>query len=104
MVAADLATKRDLHDLEQRLTIRFGTMLVVAVGILLGGLAATTSIVLNRLPGSTPHGRAADLARGPDAALLPAAQYRAGSIGRGHIAFIANGAAGPPIRTASPRR
>ena len=39
--------------LEQRLTIRFGTMLVVAVGILLAGLGATTSIILNRLPAAT---------------------------------------------------
>ena len=49
-MAADLATKADLRELEQRLTIRFGTMLVVAVGILLAGLGATASIILNRLP------------------------------------------------------
>jgi hypothetical protein len=58
-MAADLATKADLtgglRDLELRLTIRFGTMLVVAVGLLLSGLAATTSIILNRLPASAPH-------------------------------------------------
>ena len=35
---ADLATKADLRDLEQRLTIRFGGMLVVAVGILLAAM------------------------------------------------------------------
>ena len=50
---ADLATKRDLRDLEQRLTIRFGSMLIVAVGLLLAGLGATTSIILNRLPAAT---------------------------------------------------
>ena len=30
-----VATKRDLSELEQRLTIRFGGMLIVAVGVLL---------------------------------------------------------------------
>jgi hypothetical protein len=35
---ADLATKADLRDLEQRLTIRFGGMLIVAVGIILAAL------------------------------------------------------------------
>ena len=35
---ADLATKADLRDLEQRLTIRFGGMLIVAVGIILAVL------------------------------------------------------------------
>jgi hypothetical protein len=33
----------NLRGFEQRLTIRLGMMLVVAVGILLGGLAVTTS-------------------------------------------------------------
>ena len=32
---AELATKRDLIDLEQRLTIRLGGMLIVVVGIIL---------------------------------------------------------------------
>ena len=31
---AEIATKADLRDLEQRLTIKFGGMLVIAVGIL----------------------------------------------------------------------
>jgi hypothetical protein len=35
---ADLATKADLRDLEQRLTIRFGGMLIVAVGVILAAL------------------------------------------------------------------
>ena len=30
---AEIATKADLRDLEQRLTIKFGGMLVIAVGI-----------------------------------------------------------------------
>ena len=38
MGGADLATKADLRDLEQRLTIRFGGMLVVAVGVILAGM------------------------------------------------------------------
>jgi hypothetical protein len=36
--SADLPTKRDLTDLEQRLTIRLGGMLVVAVGVLLAAI------------------------------------------------------------------
>jgi len=32
---AEIATKADLRDLEQRLTIKFGGMLVVAVGVML---------------------------------------------------------------------
>jgi hypothetical protein len=35
---ADLVTKADLRELEQRLTIRFGGMLVIAVGIILAAL------------------------------------------------------------------
>ena len=35
---AELTTKADLRDLEQRLTIRFGSMLIVAVGIILAAL------------------------------------------------------------------
>jgi hypothetical protein len=35
---ADLATKADLRDLEQRLTIRFGGMLIVTVGVILAAL------------------------------------------------------------------
>jgi hypothetical protein len=35
---ADLATKADLRDLEQRLTVRMGGMLVIAVGIILTAL------------------------------------------------------------------
>jgi hypothetical protein len=35
---AELATKMDLRDLEQRLTIRFGSMLVIAVGVILAAL------------------------------------------------------------------
>jgi hypothetical protein len=35
---ADLVTKADLRDLEQRLTIRLGGMLVVAVGVILAAL------------------------------------------------------------------
>jgi hypothetical protein len=31
------ATKADLRDLEQRLTIKFGGMIVVAVGVILAG-------------------------------------------------------------------
>jgi len=31
---AEIATKADLRDLEQRLTIKFGGMLMIAVGIL----------------------------------------------------------------------
>jgi hypothetical protein len=56
-IGADLATKTDLRELEQRLTIRFGGMLIIAVGLLLAGLGATTSIILNRLPAAaaTPH-------------------------------------------------
>lgn len=50
-----LATKTDLRDTEQRLTIRFGGMLVIAVGILLAGLGATASIILNRLPPTAPQ-------------------------------------------------
>jgi hypothetical protein len=34
---SQLATKADLRDLEQRLTIRLGGMMVVAVGIILTG-------------------------------------------------------------------
>ena len=32
-----LATKSDLRDLEQRMTIKFGGMIVVAVGVILAG-------------------------------------------------------------------
>jgi hypothetical protein len=35
---ADIATKRDLVDLEQRLTTRLGGLLVVAVGVLLAAI------------------------------------------------------------------
>ena len=35
---AEIATKADLRDLEQRLTIKFGGMLVVAVGVMLAAL------------------------------------------------------------------
>ncbi|HEV7996868.1 MAG TPA: hypothetical protein VGP52_11480 [Stellaceae bacterium] len=35
---AELATKADLRELEQRLTIKFGSVLIVAVGILLAAL------------------------------------------------------------------
>ncbi len=35
---AELATKADLRELEQRLTIKFGSMLIVAVGILLAAV------------------------------------------------------------------
>ena len=38
MAGAELATKADLRDLEQRLTIRLGGMLVVAVGVLLAAI------------------------------------------------------------------
>jgi hypothetical protein len=38
MSGAELATKADLRDLEQRLTIRLGGMLVVAVGVLLAAI------------------------------------------------------------------
>jgi hypothetical protein len=47
-VAAAL-TKRDLTEFERRVTSRFGAMPTTAVGMLLGGLAATASIVLDRL-------------------------------------------------------
>jgi hypothetical protein len=60
--SADLATKRDLRELGQQLTIRLGGMLVIATGILLAGLGATASIILNRLPPasqSAPAPRAA---------------------------------------------
>jgi hypothetical protein len=48
-VSADLATKPDLRDLEQRLTIRVGGMLIIAVVILLTGMGTVTTIILNRL-------------------------------------------------------
>jgi len=35
---SQLATKSDLAALEQRLTIKFGGMLVIAVGVLFAGL------------------------------------------------------------------
>ena len=38
LAGAELATKADLRDLEQRLTIRLGGMLVVAVGVLLAAI------------------------------------------------------------------
>jgi hypothetical protein len=53
-IGADLATKTDLRELEQRLTIRVGGMLIIAVVILLTGLGTATSILLNRLPTATP--------------------------------------------------
>jgi hypothetical protein len=34
---SQLAIKADLHDLEQRMTIKFGGMIVVAVGVILAG-------------------------------------------------------------------
>jgi hypothetical protein len=34
---AQLATKADLRELEQRMTIKFGGMIVVAVGVILAG-------------------------------------------------------------------
>lgn len=36
--SADVATKADLRDLEQRLTIRLGGILVVSVGVLLASI------------------------------------------------------------------
>jgi hypothetical protein len=53
-IGADLATKKDLHDLEQRLTIRVGVMLVIAVGLLLTGMGTATTVILNRLPAAAP--------------------------------------------------
>lgn len=47
--ALKVATKADLRDLEQRLTIRVGGMLVVAVAVLAGLMT-----FLTRLP--APHG------------------------------------------------
>ena len=47
-------TKDDLLQLEQRLTIRMGGMLIIAVGILLVGLGTATTILLNRLPAAAP--------------------------------------------------
>ena len=48
------ATRVDLRsavrDLERRLTIRVGVMLVVAVGLLLTGIGTATTVILNRLP------------------------------------------------------
>ena len=38
MAVAELATKAYLRDLEQRLTIRLGGMLVVAVGVILAAI------------------------------------------------------------------
>ncbi|MEI8397395.1 MAG: hypothetical protein WCF85_21970 [Rhodospirillaceae bacterium] len=38
MAGADPVTKADLRELEQRLTIRLGSMLIVAVGILLAAI------------------------------------------------------------------
>jgi hypothetical protein len=38
MSGAELATNSDLRDLEQRLTIRLGGMLVVAVGVILAAM------------------------------------------------------------------
>lgn len=35
---ADLATKADLRDLEQRPTIKFGSMMIVAVGVIVAAL------------------------------------------------------------------
>ena len=35
---AELATRADLRALEQRLTIKFGTMLIIAVGVFLAAL------------------------------------------------------------------
>jgi hypothetical protein len=70
-MSADLATKRDLRDLSQQLTIRFGSMLVLAVGILLAGLGATTSVILNRLP-------AASASASPNASVAPAGRVLAG--------------------------
>lgn len=60
LAALAAATKRDLHELEQRLTIRIGGMLIFAVGLLLAGLGTVTSIVLNRLPPApaAPHSAA----------------------------------------------
>jgi hypothetical protein len=34
---SELATKADLRELEQRMTIKFGGMMVVAVGVILAG-------------------------------------------------------------------
>jgi hypothetical protein len=34
---SQLATKTDLHDLVQRITIKFGGMIVLAVGVILAG-------------------------------------------------------------------
>ena len=34
---SQLATKADLRDLDQRMTIKFGGMIVVAVGVILAG-------------------------------------------------------------------
>jgi hypothetical protein len=34
---SELATKADLRELEQRMTVKFGGMMVVAVGIILAG-------------------------------------------------------------------
>ena len=63
-IGADLATKRDLAEMELRLQnqisgvefrllTRVGGMLVVSVALLLTGLGTATGIILNRLPAST---------------------------------------------------
>ena len=70
-VGADLVTKTDLknalEDLGQKLTIRFGGMLIVAVVLLFSGLGTATTILLNRLPAaatSVPAQRATALPAG----------------------------------------
>jgi hypothetical protein len=76
--AADLVTKTDLQgalrDLEQRLTIKIGGMLIIAVGLLLTGLGTTAAVLLNRLPAAVaPHAAHAGSAAAGEEFPLPTA-------------------------------
>ena len=42
---AQLATKADLRELEQRMTIKFGGMLLAATGLILTGMAISASFL-----------------------------------------------------------
>ncbi len=46
-VGTNLATKDDLAQLEQRLTIRMGAMVAGGVAILLAGMGVVTAIILS---------------------------------------------------------
>lgn len=47
------AVRADMREMEQRIVIRLGGMLIAVATLLLVGLGITTTVILNRLPSSS---------------------------------------------------